>query len=128
MSAAILCFASTAYCEVRLIDENTVAMHVDEYRFFITRIRALEAETASLKRVLADERESVGELIKLLNDADDARLDERLASDARIRELEEQVRTYERKKWAPGIVAGGGATGDGRMNGFLGLGWKIDVW
>ena len=38
----MLCWPTMALSEVKKVDEKTISMHVDEYRFFITRIKTLE--------------------------------------------------------------------------------------
>ena len=103
-------------------------MHADEYRWFITRIKTLEAQETSLRKVIQIERASFDELAWHVTSADKARKAERLAADSRIKELEAQVRAYGRKKWIPGVVAGGGPTTGGGVQGFVGLGWKVDLW
>ena len=127
MISATLCCAATAFSEVKQIDENTVTMHIDEYRFFITQIKTLEVEAAGLKRALAEERASLDILAAAADDADTARLEERRAADARIKKLETDLKDCKRRQWLPGVIGGGGITGSGKAEGVIGLGWKIDI-
>lgn len=124
----ILCFATMACSEVK-VDGKKATMHVDEYRWYITRIKTLEAENTSLNKILIMERVSFDELAQEVASADQARQKERSAATSRIKELEAQVRAYNDKKWIPGVVAGGGSTTSGsNVQGFIGLGWKVDIW
>jgi hypothetical protein len=102
-------------------------MHVDEYRFFITRIKTLEAENKSLHRVLSLERASFDEVIEAAKAANNARIEEREASEERIKTLETQVRQYKAIQWIPGVIGGGGVTTGGKVEGFVGIGWKFNL-
>jgi hypothetical protein len=113
---------------VKKIDETTVSMHVDEYRFFITRVKMLEAETESLNRVLKLERASFDEVANAVRVADAARLKEREAFADRIAALEALVRRYKSSQWILGVIGGGGVTAGGELEGFVGLGWKLSPW
>jgi hypothetical protein len=124
----MLCWPTTALSEVRRIDENTVSMHVNEYRFFIMRIKTLEAGNEALKQVLQAERASSDEVIDAMKAANDVRLKEREASEARIATLEAWIKRYKTAQWIPGIISGGGISTGGDIEGFIGIGWKIDLW
>jgi hypothetical protein len=103
-------------------------MHADEYRFFITRIKTLEAENNSLHRVLKLERASFDEVIDAVKAANQARLEEREAAEARIETLEAWIKRYKAARWIPGVIGGGGVTTGGDFEGFVGLGWKFNLW
>jgi chromosome segregation ATPase len=109
-------------------------MHVDEYQWYITRIKTLDTEVASLKDVLKRERASFDEVADTAEKADKARQEEREAAKARIRELEasvaaleKTVKRYRDARWIPGVIGGGGVGTNGDAEGFVGLGWKIDL-
>jgi len=88
----------------------------------------LEAENEGLKEVLARERDQLEQLIAIIDNADEARLEERAASDARIQSLQEQIRAHQRKQWIPGVIFGGGiGTDASRAEAVIGLGWKINI-
>jgi hypothetical protein len=103
-------------------------MHVDEYRFFITRIKTLEVENESLYRILKQERTSFDEVIDTVKAANEARREERAAAEARIETLEAWVKYYKAAQRMPGIIGGGGITTGGGVEGFVGLGWKFNLW
>jgi hypothetical protein len=103
-------------------------MHVDEYRFFATRVKTLEAETASLKDILARERASFDAVAQAAKEADNARRDERVAFEVRLKDLERQIAKGNTSRWLPGIIAGGGLSSRGDVEGIIGLGWKVPIW
>jgi hypothetical protein len=113
---------------VQRVDENTVSMHVEEYRFFITRIKTLEAENESLHHVLKLERASFDEVTDAAKAANEARLEEREAADSQIKKLETWIKHYKAAQWQPGVIGGGGVTTGGDVEGFVGVGWKMDLW
>jgi hypothetical protein len=121
----MLCWPTTALSEVKKIDAEHVSMHVDEYRFFITRIKVLETEGASLKQILRMERASFDEVVRTVNAVDKARQEEREAADARIKELEVWIKNYKTARRWPGVVLGGGIGSRGKPEGFVGLGWRV---
>jgi hypothetical protein len=94
-------------------DGDKVTMHVDEYRFFITRLVELEAESAGLRKTLDSERASFDELASAMKAANQARLAER--------------RAVSRRRWAPGLILGGGLTSGGKAEGVIGVGWKLEL-
>ena len=105
-------------------------MHVDEYRFFITRIQELEAEVTGLDRTIERERKSATELKKAFENAEAARLRERAEYQVRVDQLSGELRRYKRKPYYPGVIFGGGPSwhDGGRSMQFIGgLGWKIDI-
>ena len=102
-------------------------MHADEYRFFITRISELETETASLRRILENERAFFDVLTKEISKADVERLEERAAAEAYVNDLLARIKNLERRQWLPGIIGGGGPSRDGGVQAVIGLGWKIDL-
>lgn len=96
-------------------------MEEQEYRFFITRIRELEAENTSLREVLIRERAS--------HDAYVVSVDRERAAWGELRAaLMRKIARYENRVWIPGVILGGGATTRGELEGVVGLGWKIDLW
>ena len=117
---ATLCFASTAFPEVRRAD-GKIVMEESDYRFFITRIKALEAETSALKEARDKERASFD---VYMAEAEK----ERRASIELADRLQGKIRSMENGKWLPGVIAGGGPGTDGGVQGFVGVGWKIDLW
>ena len=124
---ATLCWPTTALSEVKRIDPSHVSMHVDEYRFYITRIKELESENDGLGRTLARERASFDVVAKAAEDADKARQEERAGYEARIQALEGVIRKEKSKNLFPGIIAGGRWNG-GEAEGVIGLGWKGPLW
>ena len=97
------------------------------YRFFITRIITLETEAEALRRVLEKERADFEGLAASVKEADKARLAEREASDARIKELERWIKSYKLKQFVPGVVLGGGTGNNGGAQAVIGVGWKINI-
>lgn len=120
------CFVTTAHSEVRL-ENGKITMHPDEYRFFITRIKTLEAEAASLKEMLVREREAFDELATKAMALEVAVEAEREAWGIRIRELEGTIKSNRASQWCPGVILGGGPSTGGGIQGVIGLGWKIGI-
>jgi hypothetical protein len=109
-------------------------MHVEEYRFFVTEVKTLEAENGALKRVLALERASFDAVIQAADEADRTRREERAEFEAQVQALGARVNTLERQargetlsKWIPGVI-GGVRLFHGEPEAVVGLGWKIPLW
>ena len=98
-------------------------MEEADYRFFITKIEALQAENAALKNVLANERASFDVY------AADVRQERRLHSEER-KLLEEKysqnLAAIRRQRYIPSLIFGGGVGTEGNgAQAFIGLGWKV---
>lgn len=101
-------------------------MEEADYRFFITRIEALEAETAALRRVLEQERASFDVYVSNVKAERKARVELDALNAERIARLERQAERMKRRQYWPGLIFGGGwgTDGDG-FQGVAGLGWKV---
>ena len=101
-------------------------MEEADYRFFVTRIKALEAETSALKRVLEQERASFDVYMTNVRSERKARSELDKLNEAKIARLSAQIERLRKQKYWPGLILGGGwgTDGDG-LQGVVGLGWKV---
>ena len=101
-------------------------MEEADYRFFITRIEALDAETAGLKQALKRERASFDEYIVNVQKERFARRELDVMREKKIAELEKEAERAKQRRYIPGIILGGGYDFDGDgVNAVVGLGWKV---
>ena len=119
------CFVRPAWPEVRRSD-GKIVMEEADYRFFLTRIEALEAETAALKRVLGQERASFDAYVSNVKAERAARVELDRMNAEEIARLQKQAERMKRRQYWPGLIFGGGygTDGDG-VQGVVGLGWKV---
>ena len=121
---ATLCCATPVTAEVRR-SNGRIVMEEADYRFFITRIKALEAENAALTKAIAEERSSFDVYASSVQEERKLRAEQAALYERRVDELSEDVRRLKRQKALPGILVGGGMNTKGNLEGFVGLGWKI---
>ena len=101
-------------------------MEEADYRFFITRIEALDAETAGLKQALKRERASFDEYIVNVQKERFARRELDVMREKKVAELEKEIDRYKQRRYIPGIILGGGYDFDGDgVKAVVGLGWKV---
>jgi len=121
---ATLCCATPVTAEVRR-SNGRIVMEEADYRFFITRIKALEAENAALTKAIAEERSSFDVYVSNVQEERKLHAEQTALYERRVDELSEDVRRLKRQKALPGILVGGGMNTKGNLEGFVGLGWKI---
>ena len=121
---ATLCCATPVTAEVRR-SNGRIVMEEADYRFFITRIKALEAENAALTKAIAEERSSFDVYASSVQEERKLRAEQAALYERRVDELSEDVRRLKRQKALPGVLVGGGMNTKGNLEGFVGLGWKI---
>lgn len=120
----LCCWVGPVSAEVKR-SNGKIVMEESDYRFFISRIVALEAETTALKNVLAEERASFDVYVLNVRKEREAHSGRSAAYERRIDELAEDIRSLRRQKILPGILVGGGMNTKGNLEGFVGVGWKI---
>ncbi len=123
MLLATLCLTTLpTVAEVRRSDGHIV-MEESDYRFFITKIETLQAENATLKDALANERASFDVYVAAVQQERKLRSEER-------RLLEEnnsrKMAALRHQRYIPSIIFGGGVGTEGSgAQAFIGLGWKV---
>ena len=100
-------------------------MEESDYRFFITRIKTLEAENAALNKSIADERASFDVYVEGVRKERTLHAKQTALYERRVNELSEDVWRLKRQKALPGLLVGGGMNTKGNLEGFIGLGWKV---
>lgn len=100
-------------------------MEEADYRFFITRIKALEAENAALNKSIADERASFDVYVEGVRKERALHAEQTAIYERRMDELADDVWRLKRRNALPGLLVGGGMNTKGNLEGFIGLGWKV---
>lgn len=121
---AILCCATPVSAEVKRSNGRIVMEEVD-YRFFITRIKALEAENAALTKTITEERSSFDVYVSSVRAERTLHAEQATLYEQRIEQLSWKIRRLNRQKALPGLLVGGGMSTHGDLEGFVGIGWKI---
>lgn len=102
-----------------------IVMEEADYRFFITRIKALEAENAALTKAIVEERSSFDVYVSSVRVERTLHAEQSALYEQRIEQLSWRIRRLNRQKALPGLLVGGGMNTKGNLEGFVGLGWKI---
>lgn len=102
-----------------------IVMEESDYRFFISRILAFEAENTTLKKILLEERASFDAYVAGVRRERETQRARMELFTRRIAELTERLRRLNRQKALPGILVGGGMNTGGNLEAFIGFGWKI---
>lgn len=100
-------------------------MEEADYRFFITRIKALEAENAALNKAITEERSSFDVYVSNVQEERKLHAEQTALYERRVDELSEDVWRLKRRNALPGLLVGGGMNTKGNLEGFIGLGWKV---
>lgn len=124
MILATLCCATPASAEVRRSNGH-ILMEEADYRFFITRIKTLEAENAALMKTIAEERASFDVYASSVRAERTLHAEQSALYEQRIEQLSWRIRRLNRQKALPGLLVGGGMSTHGDLEGFVGIGWKI---
>ena len=94
---ATLCCATPVTAEVRR-SNGRIVMEEADYRFFITRIKALEAENAALTKAIAEERSSFDVYVSNVQEERKLHAEQTALYERRVDELSEDVRRLKRQK------------------------------
>ena len=124
MILATLCCVTPTAAEVRR-SNGRIVMEEADYRFFITRIKTLEAETAALTKAIAEERSSFDVYVSSVQAERTLHAEQVALHEQRIEQLSWRIRRLNRQKVLPGLLVGGGMSTHGDLEGFVGIGWKI---
>ena len=120
---ATLCLTTLpTAAEVRQSNGHIV-MEESDYRFFITKIETLQAENATLKDALANERASFDVYMATVQKERKLRSEERKLLEESI---SQKMAALRRQRYIPSLIFGGGVGTDGNgAQAFIGLGWKV---
>jgi len=105
---------------------KTMPNYYDEYDttvIFITKIETLQAENATLKDALANERASFDVYMATVQKERKLRSEERKLLEESI---SQKMAALRRQRYIPSLIFGGGVGTDGNgAQAFIGLGWKV---
>jgi hypothetical protein len=114
-------------------EKGQITMTEQDYRGLIVLLEGSKAENSSLRKIISEERASFDVILNDIKTLEQARLAEREAAEARIKALEELLKTqeklvkhYKAARWIPGLI-GGVKPDDGGAELFIGAGWKLDL-